>query len=1258
MTSRISWLHLSDIHFLPRTSWKSAPARALLLRLLERLRSEGRVERPDLVFCTGDIAFGHARSAPMPQQYAQAKEFFDQVLGVFNLPKDRLVMVPGNHDVRRDRINQDAQVALTGYARDSRQHVEAINQRFENLEQSQRDALRRLDEYRSFVTSYLPDSLTDDDRVTTLKVIELAGRRVGIVGLNSAWSCAGEEDDRNLWVAAQWQLDRAELALADTELRIALMHHPVDWVNEAERDLLTRRLAGKFHFFLHGHSHNQWIDPGQDCVKIGAGAVGADKQGEFGINFVELDVSSLQGVMHGWGYSPVDGEWRELHLPNQAAPGRSTFKFRLEEVIGHGSSRTSQPDPPARASIATASSAPRAQLATGPATEDVSRSSDTAPSPVGRPMYGRERLLRSARDVLSAAHLLVLYGMRGNGKSRLIDSLTSDSSVGGRRAVVHVLASQTLDPQDIFREVCPRLGITDETPTIEIDSVDQVVAELSRRSVSPQPTTVWIDRAHLLFAESGWKNPRLAILVSGLRQVTGSAWTWILELRERPPEGVFPASVHLEVPGLPKAALGEWISEAAPASAGEAWRLSGDRLTAMYQWLGGGHGQQAHPLAISLLVELARGLGVSPVEVRERFLAQAEDRLEQFLIADLFERVLSDGERNLLLALGLYRGYVPHDHAEPLERALSAAGAWRGLDRRCLLAADANQERFFLHGFISGWLRQRLGYAADGLDDAEVVAKEAAKGVKARALHSVIADLWLSQVRGRSHVTLINIERALEAFHHLVASGNEAGIREIAVALIAARQEGALDRLWLLCNAQFRGGAEDKDLEKVLRYILHIAPNDHKALRFLGECIQRTRSRGDAEAISCFRRACELRPTYPPYLADLGVALLASGVDGASEFLSIVDHARKAHAQAINDVVVAVELDCLQTASPHTEEASTRRQQLIAAGTRHSAFFGVEANWLIGKNEPERALAVIDTAIARGCMDDVLTVLRAKALHAAGRDNEASEVRRSAIQHGSREPSVYLVEARWQWARRNFRAAGIVLEQLWAVGLDSDEATEIHAKILEATGRAALASSERRALIEKGTGALAIYHDEALWQLSQKRPDLGLDSLGVAERLHIDDDFTASIRASLLEAQGDGEGASHLRKTKIDEGSLNPAFYSAEALWLVGKRQCERALEILDLAEARGLGNEYIQSVRATALESGGRPDEASKVRTMMITSGSKYSPIYVAEAKAQLEAGEWGKVSWVARMAVEAGCSTDELVKIDALARARIDAP
>ena len=90
LTRILSWLHLSDIHFLPKTSWKSVPARALLLEMLRRMRDERPDRTPDLIFCTGDVAFGEATRAPMVQQYAQAREFFDQLLGLYGLPKDRL----------------------------------------------------------------------------------------------------------------------------------------------------------------------------------------------------------------------------------------------------------------------------------------------------------------------------------------------------------------------------------------------------------------------------------------------------------------------------------------------------------------------------------------------------------------------------------------------------------------------------------------------------------------------------------------------------------------------------------------------------------------------------------------------------------------------------------------------------------------------------------------------------------------------------------------------------------------------------------------------------------------------------------------------------------------------------------------------------------------------------------------------------------------------------------------------------------------
>src|ERR1044072_4963334 len=101
---KLTWLHISDIHFHSKTEWRDSIARqALLTYLGEIFRCDGSL-RPDLIFCTGDIAFGETGASPLAAQYKQAETFFASLLGVFGgsrapLPKDRQFVVPGHHVV-------------------------------------------------------------------------------------------------------------------------------------------------------------------------------------------------------------------------------------------------------------------------------------------------------------------------------------------------------------------------------------------------------------------------------------------------------------------------------------------------------------------------------------------------------------------------------------------------------------------------------------------------------------------------------------------------------------------------------------------------------------------------------------------------------------------------------------------------------------------------------------------------------------------------------------------------------------------------------------------------------------------------------------------------------------------------------------------------------------------------------------------------------------------------------------------------------
>lgn len=335
MCNKLTWLHISDIHFHPKTEWRDSVVRSGLLTYLTQTFDRDDSLRPDLIFCTGDIAYGETGSSPLVDQYEQAKTFLDELLvvcgrGGIPLSKDRLFVVPGNHDVNRKSKNSHAQATLTQWAKAASNYALTINQEFNDRTQEFKDAVRRLDEYAQFVREYLPHQQDAQGRHCYANIVEidsLDGLKVGIAGFNSAWSCAGPEDDRTVWLAAEWQFNAARKGIGEADVRIGLIHHPVDWLNEADRDIATRRISTDFHFWLHGHSHNAWVVPAQSHVVIAAGAVGAQSSEEFGINLVRVNFSESNGTVDLHEHRAGGTSWKAATVETHAPDGHWPFQL-------------------------------------------------------------------------------------------------------------------------------------------------------------------------------------------------------------------------------------------------------------------------------------------------------------------------------------------------------------------------------------------------------------------------------------------------------------------------------------------------------------------------------------------------------------------------------------------------------------------------------------------------------------------------------------------------------------------------------------------------------------------------------------------------------------------------------------------------------------------------------------------------------------------------------------------------------------------
>ena len=329
-SANVTWLHLSDIHFNFKTEWRDATSRDRLLDYLRETFDADPDLRPDLIFCTGDIAFGATPKNKMESQYEQAERFFNSLLTVCGknghaLPRERLFVVPGNHDVDRGAINADAQAAIVQKASDSSRYVDDINQRLSDRTPEFNDSMKRLAQYAAFVSEYLPHQSDLEGRCFWAKSVSINGLVVGVAGFNSAWTCSGDEDDRHIWLGASWQMNEARGLLKDAGLRVGLIHHPIDWLNASDRSVLISRVTTEFEFWLHGHEHNSWVTPGHTSITIAAGAVGAKSRDEFGFNITQVDVlaNSCRTYLHSRGAGDTD--WKIATIARLAPRGVWTY---------------------------------------------------------------------------------------------------------------------------------------------------------------------------------------------------------------------------------------------------------------------------------------------------------------------------------------------------------------------------------------------------------------------------------------------------------------------------------------------------------------------------------------------------------------------------------------------------------------------------------------------------------------------------------------------------------------------------------------------------------------------------------------------------------------------------------------------------------------------------------------------------------------------------------------------------------------------
>jgi predicted phosphodiesterase len=269
----VTWLHISDFHLRQGCLYGQDVVLRSLVKSVRRFREEEGLA-PDLILATGDIV-----QAGKAGEYGVATRFFDDMLEAAGLTarRERLFIVPGNHDVEQKRG--------LGLVR-TLQGKEEAEEYFDPLAPMHHMS-DKLAAFAAWYNDYFSAAHRQFPKKSTCDVndISINGSWLAILSLNSTLFCHDDgKDYKNLYMGrrclneAKEQLEQLQAC----DLKIALIHHPLDWLHWSEEAHIQSALARSIDLLLQGHDHHPNFEKMETetgrYLKLAAGAAFQTKE--------------------------------------------------------------------------------------------------------------------------------------------------------------------------------------------------------------------------------------------------------------------------------------------------------------------------------------------------------------------------------------------------------------------------------------------------------------------------------------------------------------------------------------------------------------------------------------------------------------------------------------------------------------------------------------------------------------------------------------------------------------------------------------------------------------------------------------------------------------------------------------------------------------------------------------------------------------------------------------------------------------------
>lgn len=327
---QISWLHLSDLHF----GLDNYNEKVVIAKLLEDIQEQIRINQVklDFVFITGDLT-----ASGKEEEFQSAEMFINKLSAECQVDKENIIVIPGNHDVFWNDIPKVA-TRLCDYI----ENEESVSQIIGNDSQLEMYT-KGLDHYRNFLYRNFQWAHKEKEAsfsyVINKKINDIS---ISVLALNTAWLSYGKRNKRGKIILGERQVREALEETGNSQMIIALMHHPFEWLEWFDAQAVQEMLERRTDFILNGHEHRlEVIGKGLrfgKAFKISAGSTYEIRNHLNSYNIVSENITERYATCYLRRFVDENGgSW----APDNIEEGKIKIKLsdRLSEIMAHDSEK-------------------------------------------------------------------------------------------------------------------------------------------------------------------------------------------------------------------------------------------------------------------------------------------------------------------------------------------------------------------------------------------------------------------------------------------------------------------------------------------------------------------------------------------------------------------------------------------------------------------------------------------------------------------------------------------------------------------------------------------------------------------------------------------------------------------------------------------------------------------------------------------------------------------------------------------------------